>query len=111
MRRRPTEHTAEETFINQACADRADQIEKDLHMYVKKTKWPVYDDNCKPSMAHGSTLRKPILLSLKEYEWNSIHRHTQALGVSKASWFRHAILKLLSEEQQYFANDANQKNE
>jgi hypothetical protein len=99
MRKRP-----EEKFINEAVADAVDNqtIKEDLHKYVKKTRWPINPEEISPSLASGSNLRRPINLPLKENEWNSIERHVKALGIGKTEWIRHAIFKLMQEEQIYF---------
>lgn len=102
MRDRPT--TKKEDFINNAIAERVDNetVSDDLHRYVRKYRWPLDDTPVSPSLADGSHLRKHFNLPLKEYEWNSIDRHTKVLGVSKADWVRHAIFKQLQEEQIFF---------
>jgi hypothetical protein len=47
---------------------------------------------------------------LKEKEWNSIDRHVKALDRNKSEWIRHALLRLMQEEQIYcFKNRKNEK--
>ena len=100
MRKRPS-YDAERAFLEKARGDRADQqlIKEDLHTFVSPQPWPLDDIEPYPSMPEGSFLRKPMSLPLKEKEWNAIERHTKALGVSKSTWIRHAIFKLMEEEQ------------
>lgn len=108
MRERPNKNKTEEAFINQGQAEVTDSRVKDFRVYVKHSKWPIFKYNFNPSLAEGSILRKPITLPLKEYEWNSIDRHTKALGVQKSEWIRYAVFKLMSEEQAHFTK--NKKN-
>jgi hypothetical protein len=103
MRRRPNKDE-EQKFINQAKADFSETqtIKEDLHKYVRKSKWPISNEDISPSFAEGSSLRKPWTIPLKEYEWNSIDRHTKAIGVQKSEWIRHAMFRLMQEEQIFF---------
>lgn len=103
MRKRPDRDLEERKFIEKAEASAADQatISEDLHKYMHKINWPLDAFPAAPSMAEGSTLRKPMTLALTEKEWNSIDRHTKALGISKTEWIRHALFKLMQEEQIY----------
>ena len=56
--------------------------------------------NPSSSLAEGSdTLSKKIIVQGHENIWNSINRHCKAVGVSKAKWITHAMLKLMEEEQ------------
>ena len=85
---------------------------EDLHQYVRSIKWPIEDISISPSMSKGSKLGKPISISMKEYEWNTIDRHTKAIRIAKATWIKYAIFKLLQEEQVYcFKNRKIKKNE
>jgi hypothetical protein len=106
MRKRPIKENLENEFINKAeesyIGHKNDA--EDMHYFVKKERWPITDEEFKPSLAEGSTLRKNINLALKEYEWNSIDRHTKSLGVQKTEWILYAIHKLMYEEQIYFKN-------
>lgn len=107
MKNRPTK---EKVFIDNAVAEKADitNQKEDLHQYVKKrTKWPLDDTPISPSMAEGSHLRKNINLTFKEFEWNSIDRHTKAIGISKTDWIRYAVFKQLQEEQIMFLKEKN----
>ena len=109
MRKRLEKEQLIENFIKEAPHDSIPQnVEKDLHTYIKHAKWPLSDSKAAPSLATGSNLRKPLLLPLKEYEWNSIDRHTKALGIQKSEWIRYAIFKLMYEEQEYFAKQKNE---
>lgn len=101
MKTRPT---TKQEFIAMAAAEKVDNetVAEDLHKYVRKHGWPLDDSPINPSMANGSNLRKNINLSLTECEWNSIDRHTKALGVGKSDWIRHAVFKQLQEEQIFF---------
>ena len=111
MRRRSTtlahdeSHLREEAFIDAASTEQEVAAPKtiDLHRYVRPRPWPIIQSNPTPSLAKGrEDLKKPLLIHLTEQQWNSIERHTTVLGVSKASWVRHAIMRLLEEEQQAF---------
>jgi hypothetical protein len=107
MRNRPTtSKTPEQEFIENAQADRleANITKEDLHLYVRKVSWPLGEHSPTPSFAEGSSLKKPVLVYLNEKEWNSIDRHTKTIGVSKQEWLKHAIYKLLEEEQLSFLN-------
>lgn len=114
MRRRPEKDKLIENFIKNAPGN-VDAIQsteaktdiKDFHVYIQHAKWPLHNQKIEPSLAEGSSLRKPILVPLKEYEWNSIDRHTKALGIQKSEWIRYAIFKLMHEEQAYFAKQTN----
>ncbi|GAM10418.1 hypothetical protein OR1_02707 [Geobacter sp. OR-1] len=76
----------------------------DLHEYVRRHEWPTTPFEM-PSIAAGrSDLDKPFTMRLQENIWLSLERHCKALGVSKSEWVRHAMLKLMREEQEYFAN-------
>lgn len=76
----------------------------------QQLKWPVLKINLKPIMNNGSSLRKPINLPLKEFEWNTLENHTKKIGVGKTEWIRYAIYRILVEEQEYYYKDVN-KNE
>lgn len=106
MRSRPNipPKTAEQKFIENAQADKLEshEIKEDLHKHVKRASWPLDNSMPTPSLADGSALKKPILVYLNEREWNSIDRHTKAIGVSKQEWLKHAIYKLLEDEQLEF---------
>lgn len=103
MRRKPIK-SKEDLFIENAQAhDIISQTStEDIHQYVIREKWPISEEILTPSLSEGSNLRKPITLPLKEYEWNSIDRHTKTLGIQKSEWIRYAIFKLMQEEQAYF---------
>lgn len=95
MRNRPRQ----DHFIKAATVDRSEKIlAPDYDMHVK---WPILEDIGDPTMENGSTLRKPMTLPLKEYEWNTIDYHTKRLGVQKAEWIRYAIFRLLHAEQAF----------
>jgi hypothetical protein len=103
MRKRPDREIEEKKFVENAEASIADQrtIKEDLHKYVKRIDWPIVEGDITPSLAEGSNLRKHLTLSLTEKEWNSIDRHTKALGINKTAWVRYAIFKSMQEEQIY----------
>lgn len=107
MRNRPTKT---ESFIESAIAEKADieTLREDLHKHVKRSRWPLDDTPITPSMAEGSHLRKGVNLPLKEYEWNSIDRHTKAIGIAKTDWIRYAIFKQLQDEQIMFLKKKNE---
>ena len=110
MRKRPDKEQLIENFIKKAPQDANIQQDiKDLHTYIQHAKWPLCNNKITPSLAKGSNLRKPLLLPLKEYEWNSINRHVKALGVQKSEWIRYAIFKLMSEEQAHFVKQKNER--
>lgn len=60
--------------------------------------WPFFG-NSNPILEEGGDLSRPINLPLKEFEWNTLDRHTKKLNISKSKWIRYAIYKLLEEEQ------------
>lgn len=79
-----------------------------VHKHLMYTTWPLWNEQINPSLAAGSNLTKPLNLALKEYEWNSIERHTKILGVRKIEWVRYAIFSLMQKEQLHFrANHLN----
>jgi hypothetical protein len=105
MRRRSISLSREESFITGAATEQEVTTPQtvDLHRYVRPHTWPLSHPHPSPSLAKGrEDLKKPYLIHLTEQQWNSIERHTKVLGVSKAEWIRHAILRLLEEEQQMF---------
>jgi hypothetical protein len=105
MRKRSTALSREEAFITGATTEQEAVAPKtvDLHRYVRYHPWPLSRPQPNPSLAKGrSDLKKPLLIHLTEQQWNSLERHTTVLGVSKAEWLRHAMLRLLEEEQQAF---------
>jgi hypothetical protein len=104
MRKRPVKESLENDFISQAIADKKDNSDEsnDFYNHMIKVKWPIEDREVSPSLEKGSHLRKPINLPLREYEWNSLDKHTKSLGVQKSEWIRYAIFKLMHEEQNYF---------
>ena len=110
MRKRPNRDDMEKKFINGAVADKKDddyehqETEVNGHEKITRKKWPLEDIPITPLLAQGSSLRRPINLPLREYEWNSLDLHTRSLGVQKTEWIRHAIFKLMGEEQNYFKN-------
>jgi len=106
MRNRPTQKEALE-FVEKAHKDEKMNTKVDFHKYVRKSKWPIFDDVISPSMADGSHLRKPMSLPIKEFEWNSIDRHTKTIGVNKSEWLRYAILRLMQDEQLSFMKKKN----
>jgi hypothetical protein len=106
MRRRSMPVTSEEAFITGAATEQEVTSPKtiDLHRYVVRPRnWPLAHPNPNPSLAKGrEDLKKPFLIHLTEQQWNSLERHCKVLGVSKAEWLRHAMFRLLEEEQQTF---------
>lgn len=104
MRKRPNKIEVERNFIEKSIADKAEKetIKEDMHMHVVRTGWPIFEEELSPSMAEGSNLRKTMTITFKEFEWNSVDRHTSKIGVEKAEWVRYAIFKLMQEEQLYF---------
>lgn len=103
MRKRSDLTPAEQKFIEGASANQADQktIKEDMHKYVRRMLEPVDDYKPDPSMAEGSSLRKDLTVGLTESQWNTVDRHVKAIGVQKSTWVRHALLKLIEEEQTY----------
>ena len=103
MRKRPDREIEERKFVESAEASIADQktVKEDLHNYVRRVDWPLDGVDIIPSLAEGSNLRKHLTLSLTEKEWNSIDRHTKSIGTNKTAWIRHAIFRLMQEEQIY----------
>lgn len=123
----------EEAFIAGAKADRAEGVKavpavaqapagpayepeppaaggEDRHAYVHRTNWPILPCGT-PDIASGrADLDKPFLMRLKEDLWNSIERHCRAMGVGKSEWVRHAIMRQLAEEQEWFRQRALSKN-
>lgn len=75
----------------------------------QQLKWPILKINLKPIMNNGSSLRKPINLPLKEFEWNTLENHTKKLGVGKTEWIRYAIYRILVEEQEYYYKNIKNK--
>jgi hypothetical protein len=106
MRKRSTALSSEEAFITGSAAEQEVTTPKtvDLHRYVVRPRtWPLSHSNPTPSLAKGrEDLKKPFLIHLTEQQWNSLERHCKELGVSKAEWLRHAMFRLLEEEQQAF---------
>jgi len=106
MRKRSMPVTNEEAFIVGAATEQEAVQPKtiDLHRYVVRPRtWPLSHVNPTPSLAKGrEDLKKPFLIHLTEQQWNSLERHCKELGVSKAEWLRHAMYRLLEEEQQTF---------
>ena len=112
MRKRSTALSSEEAFIAGASTEQEVTTPKtiDLHRYVRSRPWPLSHPDPTPSLAKGrEDLKKPLLIHLTEQQWNSIERHTDVLGVSKASWVRHAMMRLLEEEQQAFLRMKEEK--
>lgn len=99
MRSRPVRR---DTFIDEASPD---PVAPTTASYTRRSRWPVDDKPIAPRMEKGGTFRKHINLPLKEYEWNSIDRHTKDLGVSKSDWIRYALFKQMEEEQIFFGKD------
>jgi hypothetical protein len=113
MRKRSTPLSREEAFIAGASTEQETTSPKtvDLHRYVRARPWPLSHPNPSPSLAKGrEDLKKPLLIHLTEQQWKSIERHTDLLGVSKASWVRHAIMRLLEEEQLAFLQMQEEKD-
>ncbi len=110
MRKRPVDQKKEQDFVERVITHKDEEIntKEDFHKYVRKSKWPVFDDIISPSMADGSNLRKPMSLPIKEFEWNSIDRHTKTIGVNKSEWLRYAILRLIQDEQLFFMKNKNE---
>lgn len=75
---------------------------EDLHKYVRPDIWPITDELIAPSMPEGSNALKLLTIQTRDFEWKAIDRHVKALRVSKSEWLRHAIYKLMQEEQEYF---------
>lgn len=107
MRKRPDQKTLEENFINNAQAYKDDSAtnEKpkptkttDKDTALKQMDWPLLGE-VNISYEEGSSLRKPISLPLKEFEWNTLEKHTKLLGVNKSEWIRHAIFSLMEKEK------------
>ena len=103
MRKRPELTPEEKKFIEGATANKADQstVKEDMHKYVRRMLEPIDHYKPNPSMAQGSPLRKDLTTSLTEIQWNTLDRHVKAIGAQKAEWVRHAIFKLIEEEQLY----------
>lgn len=108
MRKRPE---TKDQFIDNALATKLDILDENEESYTafKAIKWPLNDIAIKPSMSGGSSLNKPINISLKEFEWNTIDAHTKSIGVSKTAWIKYAAFKLLQEEQNYLYNNQKSK--
>lgn len=88
-----------QNFIENLDIDEKIPVE-DLHAYMRPIDWPLSKETIAPSLAAGSdTLNKNMSIFLKENEWNSIDRHTKALKLNKSTWIKHAIFKLMQEEQ------------
>ena len=108
MRKRPQPLSPKaEEFINRASANLGDSgnTTEDLHKYVRRPqKWPLDERVPSPSLDEGSNLKRPMLINFSEKEWNSVTRHTNALGVPKTEWIKHAVYKLMEEEQIQFFN-------
>jgi hypothetical protein len=106
MRKRSRIVLREEAFIGGAATEQeaTEPQTVDLHRYVvRPRKWPLSKGKPTPSLAKGrEDLKKPLLIHLTERQWNSLERHTQTLAVSKAEWLRHAMMRLLEEEQLAF---------
>lgn len=106
----PTPLTDEKNFIKGATKNTTrDEPPEDLHRYVVPAVWP-FTETPKPSIVHSSNLDKPLQLRIKEFEWDSIDRHVNAMGVRKVMWVRHAIFKLMEEEQYFFLRQAREKS-
>ncbi len=60
-------------------------------------------------MQEGSNLGKPLNISIKEYEWNTIDWHIKNIGIPKAVWIKYAMFKLLEEEQMYYSEIEDQE--
>jgi hypothetical protein len=102
-----------DAFVSQAAEEKMEGLftSEDLHHYVHRMAWPTGQEKVAPSMADGSSLNRSMTISLQEKEWNSIDRHAKALGIPKARWIRHAIFKLMEEEQKYcFRHRAPEKS-
>ena len=61
--------------------------------------WPINNSEPQVKFDDGSKLNRSINLPLKEFEWNTLDSHVKKIGVSKSKWIKHAIYRLLSEEQ------------
>ena len=113
MRKRSMPTSSEEAFISGAVTEQELTSPKtiDLHRYVVRPRiWPLAHPNPNPSLAKGrEDLKKPFLIHLTEQQWNSLERHCKVLGVSKAEWLRHAMFRLLEEEQQTFLQMRNER--
>ena len=115
MRKRSTALSSEEAFITGSATEQEVTTPKtvDLHRYVVRPRtWPLSHSNPTPSLAKGrEDLKKPFLIHLTEQQWNSLERHCKELGVSKAEWLRHAMFRLLEEEQQAFLQMRKERND
>lgn len=111
MRRKPDLKKSEKEFIENSLTEKEENsLSKDISK--KKIvegkvhlKWPFNDIVDEPKMEEGSSLRRPINLPLKEFEWNTLEIHTKKIGVGKTEWLRHAIYKLLIEEQDFYSRN------
>jgi hypothetical protein len=94
MRKRPVKELKEQKFIESAALNSISESKARL-------KWPLLEFLYTPEMEEGSSLNKPITLPLKEFEWKTLDAHVKKLGVGKSEWIRHAIYKLLIDEQRF----------
>lgn len=87
MREKPNHKKLQEDFINGAPLKSKydDSIQKNSEYNV------IFEE--------GSNLNKPVHITLKEYEWNTIDKHVKNQKISKAQWIRNAMFKLLESEQ------------
>jgi hypothetical protein len=104
MRKRPLDNQAIEKFINSS-SDSFSKGKEDSSKYVKGNRWPLIEDIKLCTMANGSDLRKPLLINMKENEWETIERHVKDLNVAKSEWIRAAIFKTIKEEQDICRNN------
>jgi len=104
LKKRPSPKAIEE-FIKGADIDQANPSPQTVSSEMPDFRpvWPIDRRNPNPQFAEGSILRKPLTINLRENEWNTIEEHIQNLGVRKTDWLRHALFKLIEEEQKYIA--------
>lgn len=111
MRRKPKTRKIEEQFIESSPTEEknSERISSNLIDRTQQLKWPVIRLDTNPIMNNGSSLRRPINLPVKEFEWNTVESHTKKLGVGKTEWISYAIYRLLIEEQEYYYNSNKRK--
>lgn len=107
MRKKPVLDKTKEDFIKGAYTERIDAIPPEKkEVNNRHLKWPMDGSLLiHPSMENGGSLRRPINIPLREFEWNTIDKHTKSLGVGKSEWIRHAIYLLLDAEQKYYFDE------
>lgn len=111
MRKRPETllSDAKEQFIKSASSNEKNHgPQEDLHRYVKPTIWP-FTGKTQPSLASSGHFTKSFRLTIKKFEWDAVERHVKSLGIQKSTWIRHAIFKLMEEEQLFFLKQKHEK--